>query len=129
MTGRVWLPLLAVFACFLGSTGAGAQSIGPDEAIKSDGGVSQQLALTAAQRSAIYNAVTQRPGRAPAATIPAAVGAPVPHAAELSALPDVASADNSGTTLLKYVMVEDNVVVVDPLTMRVVDVIHGGVRP
>jgi hypothetical protein len=30
---------------------------------------------------------------------------------------------------LKYAMVGDDVVVVDPVTMRVVDIIHGSTRP
>jgi len=44
-------------------------------------------------------------------------------------LPNQAAADNFGTMVLKYAMVEDDVVVIDPITMRVVDIIHGNAGP
>jgi hypothetical protein len=44
-------------------------------------------------------------------------------------LPDQAAADQPWAEFLKYAMVDDDVVVVDPMAMRVVDVIHGNARP
>lgn len=125
----VLVPALAILVFFLGSTGARAQSIGPDEAVKPDGAVSQQLALTAAQRTAIYNAVVAQRPRVSSIAIPGAVGAAVSPTAQLSDLPDQTAADNPWAAFLKYAMVEDDVVVIDPVRMRVVDIIHGGVRP
>jgi hypothetical protein len=141
MNGRIWLPpfaaLVAAFgfflALFIGTVAAVAQTVGPDEAVKPDGAVTEQLALTPAQKSAIYNAVLQQ--RVPASTtripvaIPVEVGAPVSPAVGLADLPDQAAADNFGPMFLKYAMVEHDVVVVDPITMRVVEIIRGNARP
>jgi hypothetical protein len=129
MLGRIWLPPFAAIALFLGTAGAFAQTAGSDEAVNPDGVVAQKLALTAAQRSAIYNAVRQQKVRASAIAIPAAIGAPVPPTIALSSLPDQAGGDQPWAELLKYAMVEDDVVVVDPVAMRVVDVIHGSASP
>jgi hypothetical protein len=57
------------------------------------------------------------------------VGTPVFPSVPLSDLPSTAAIDGSGMEFLKYAMVEDDVVVVDPIRMRVVDVIHGGAIP
>lgn len=130
MASRIGVPsLIIVFAVFLGTAGARAQSVGPDEAVKPDGAVSQPLALTAAQRSAIYNAVVRERVRPSTTAIPVAVGAPVSPSIQLAELPEQAAADNPWATFLKYAMVEDDVVVVDSIKMCVVDVIHGGARP
>ncbi len=133
MVSRIWTVPLAILA-FLPAAAANAQNLGPDEAVGPDGSVRQELALTAAQRNAIYNAVVQR-GASPShgTQIPVAVGAPVARSVELSDLPNpTATSDvwiKSSTNDLKYAMVEDNVVVVDPVSMRVVDVIRGGAKP
>lgn len=129
MARRIWVPALMVLALFLGTAGACAQTVGPDEAVKPDGAVSQQMALTAAQKSAIYNAVMQQRVRAAGAAIPVAVGAPVPHWAVLAELPNTAAGNDPAAALLKYALVEDDVVVVDPVQMRVVEIIHGAARP
>jgi hypothetical protein len=141
LNGRIWLSpfaaLMAAFgfflALFIGTAAAVAQTVGPDEAVKPDDGVvTEQLALTPAQKSAIYNAVLQQRVRASTTRIPAAtpvtVGGTVPPVVGLADLPDQAVADNFGTMFLKYAMVEDDVVVVDPITMRVVEIIRGSTR-
>ncbi|MGA2892513.1 MAG: hypothetical protein ABSE22_06575 [Xanthobacteraceae bacterium] len=123
---------LAAVVFFLGASAALAQSIGPDEAVNPDGAVTQEFGLTAAQKAAIYNAVRQQHVRSippNPQTVPAAVGAPVSPTTELAALPVQAAADDPLATDLKYAMVEDNVVVVDPIKMRVVEVIHRNPRP
>ena len=56
-----------------------------------------------------------------------AVGAAVSRAVPLSELPE--DAGINAATFLKYAMVEDDVVVVDPIQMRVVEIIHGAARP
>ena len=133
MIGRIWLPSLVAFAFILGTAGAGAQTVGPDEAVNANGAVVQKLALTEAQKSAIYNAVRRQRPRVSTATvsgaIPVAVGAPVSPAATLADLPDQAAANEPWAAYLKYAMVEDDVVVVDPIGMRVVGIIHGSTKP
>jgi hypothetical protein len=141
MTGRIWLPPFAasaatftfILALFIGSAAAIAQTVGPDEAVKPDGAATQPLALTPAQKSAIYNAVLQQRVRASTSMVPVAspveVGAPVSPAVGLADLPNQAAADNFGTMVLKYAMVEGDVVVIDPITMRVVEIIRGNARP
>jgi hypothetical protein len=57
------------------------------------------------------------------------IGAPVPPSTELLDLPNLVSNDDTAAGLLKYAMVQSDIVVVDPLSMRVVDVIHGGAKP
>src|ERR1700681_2958503 len=109
---------LASLVFFVATAGAFAQTARLDEIVNSDGAVSQQLMLTEAQKSAIYNAVLrQRVHGKPAmlSAVPPSVGAPVSPAAELAALPDQAavliSVDNTLALDLKYATVEDDVVV------------------
>jgi hypothetical protein len=126
----------ALVVSLLGATGAAAQSIGPDESVGSPGSVMQQTVLTPQQRRAIYEAVGRQRVRSPDLAIAAVVGASVPPSLLLRDLPDPQTgnpdpaADDSSVRLLKYAMVADDVVVVDPIAMRVVDVIHrDGVKP
>jgi len=126
-----FLPFVVV-AFFAGASAlAHAQTVGPDEAVTPQGAVTQKLALTAAQKIAIYNAVLGQRVRTATHAIRPAVGAPVPPSVTLADLPvqtvlDADSFDGSGLNVLKYAIVEGDVVVVDPVQMRVVDVIHGG---
>jgi Protein of unknown function (DUF1236) len=114
---------------FFGTAPALAQSASADEAIQPDGTVAQAPALTAGQRSAIYNIVVRQPVNPQADQIAVAVGTPVPPTVELVDLPDQATADNPSAALLKYAMVHGDVVVVDPVAMRVVDVIRNVAKP
>lgn len=123
-------------ASLLGITGAAAQSTGPDESVGPPGSVMQQIILTPQQRRAIYEAVGRQRVRSPELAVAAVVGAPVSPAALLHDLPDAPlgnpeqATDDTNARLLKYAMVADDVVVVDPIAMRVVDVIHrDGVKP
>jgi hypothetical protein len=120
---------LSLVTSGFGATAALAQSAGPDEAVRPNGAVTQQLALTAGQKSAIYNAVIGQRLRPRTDQIPVSVGALVPPFVELIDLPDQANAGNASAAVLKYAMVENDVVVVDPVLMRVVDVIRGGAKP
>jgi hypothetical protein len=122
------LSALALFGLIFGIAPALAQSAGPDEAIQPDGTVAQTLALTAGQRSAIYDIVIRQRVKPHADQISVAVGAPVPPTIELVDLPDQATAGDPSAALLKYAMVANDVVVVDPVAMRVVDVIHNGAK-
>jgi hypothetical protein len=149
MTGRTLLPIVAatLFAAAAMSP-AVAQTLGPNEAHGSErhgseargsealsseahaftASMKPNIALTASQKSAIYAAVLrQRLRSASAADIPLIVGAPVPHSALLLALPDEATGDEDAAQFLKYAIVEGNVVLVDSISMRVIDILHGGV--
>ncbi|HTE77858.1 MAG TPA: hypothetical protein VK653_14145 [Xanthobacteraceae bacterium] len=131
MTGRAVLPIVAaaLFAA-AGISPALAQALGPNEAHGSSANVKPNIALTASQKSAIYGAVLrQRLRSASAADIPLIVGAPVPRSAPLLALPDEAAGDEYSAQFLKYAIVEGNVVLVDSINMRVVDILHGGAGP
>ena len=127
MTGWVRLPPFIVLTLFLGTANAIAQSAGADEAITSHGTVTQTVGLTLAQKSAIYNAIVRQRVRASSTQIEATVGAPVSPSARLAELPDQGGLVDA--TFLKYAMVADDVVVVDPIRMRVVEVIRGNIRP
>ena len=119
----------ALLGLFFSVAAALAQSAGPDEAIQPDGTLRQNLALTAGQRSAIYNIVIRERAKPHADQMSVAVGAPVSPTIELVDLPDQAKADNPSAAFLKYAMVHSDVVVVDPVAMRVVDVIRNGAKP
>ena len=123
------LSAAALLGLLFGIASALAQSAGPDEAIQPNGTVRQNLALTAGQRSAIYNIVIRQRAKPHADQISVAVGAPVPPTIDLVDLPDQATVNNPSTALLKYAMVHGDVVVVDPVAMRVVDVIRNGAKP
>ncbi len=101
---------------------APAQTVEPDA--QSGGGVGQEeLALTAAQRHAIYAAVSNDKSKMAKTPFAAAVGAPVPPMIELYPLPDQVLAQNRAANFYEYTLVRDKVVLVDPTKMRVVEVI------
>ena len=129
MRNTLRFSLAALFGLFFGIAPALAQSAGADEAVQPNGTVGQTLALTAGQRSAIYNIVIRERAKPYADQMSVAVGAPVPPTIELVDLPDQATANNPSAALLKYAMVHGDVVVVDPVAMRVVDVIRNGAKP
>ncbi len=129
MTVNVRVSSLIFFLLLCSAGGAAAQIAGPDEAIGPRGGIIQKLALTAAQKSAIYNAAVRQKVPTSSRGITAVVGTPVLPSVPLFDLPSAANIEAGGIGYLKYAMVEDNVVVVDPIRMRVVDVIHGGATP
>ena len=114
---------LAVLPLLLIGTAASAQAVGPDEAVDVGPAPARQIGLTDTQKSAIYHAVLQQRVRG-SAEIPVTVGALVPAVAELVDLPGQAAISDPLATDLKYAMVEDDVVVVDPIGMCVVDVLR-----
>jgi Spy/CpxP family protein refolding chaperone len=57
MRATLRLSALTLLGLFFSMAPALAQSAGPDEAVQPNGTVRQNLALTAGQRSAIYNVV------------------------------------------------------------------------
>ncbi len=54
----------------------------------------------------------------------------MPQSADLAGLPDAATANDPWAADLKYAMADsDVIVIVDPVLMRVIDVIPGGPAP
>jgi len=94
-----------------------------------DAGVPQKLDLTAAQRNAIYAAATKDKDKVAPQQFSTAVGAAVPPMIELYALPEEAIAANPAAEFFKYTMVENEVVLVDPTKMRVIDRIGPAPKP
>ena len=86
-----------------------------------DVAASQKLELTPAERSAIYATVSRDKSKVAPQPFATTVGADVPPMIELYSLPDQTVAENPAAKLYKYTMVENEVVVVDPIKMRVVD--------
>jgi Protein of unknown function (DUF1236) len=85
----------------------------------------QKLQLSAAQKTAIYNAVSKDKSKIAApGNFRASIGAPVPSSIELYALPSEAVANAQAASSYRYTMVNNQVVLVDPLTMQVVDIIR-----
>jgi hypothetical protein len=116
-------------ASFLTASGAQAQSVAPDEAVGPGGTVGQSLQFSPAERSAIRNSAAAQRFHGTTRGLTPVIGAPVPPTLSLSDLPDQAVSDTEGGAVLKYAMMEDDIVVVDPITMRVVDVIRRRVQP
>jgi hypothetical protein len=104
-----------------GSGFAAAQS-GIEEEV-SERGVAPKLALTPAQRSAIYQEVHKDTSKVAPSRFAAHVGAEVPPMIELYTLPDDILANNPETKLYKFTKVDDQIVLVDPTKMRVIAVI------
>jgi Protein of unknown function (DUF1236) len=86
-----------------------------------DVAASQKLELTPAERSAIYATVSKDKSKVAPQPFATTIGADVPPMIELYSLPDQTVAENPAAKLYKYTMVENEVVVVDPIKMRVVD--------
>jgi hypothetical protein len=83
-----------------------------------------QIQLTPEQKAAIFDAVRPADGKVKApGNVPATVGAQVPPATELYFLPDDALATIPEAKGIKYTVAQHRVVLVDPTTMRVVEVI------
>jgi hypothetical protein len=100
-----------------GATGAAASDTGVSGAIE------QKLLLSPAQRTALYREVSQDKTKTAQKNFSPVIGADVPPMIELYELPDDTLADVPAAKLYKYTMVQDEVVVVDPTKMRVIDVI------
>jgi hypothetical protein len=85
---------------------------------------SSQIQLTTAQKTAILDAVRQEGKKvSPGTSFVASVGGPVPPQLELYVLPDRALATVPAAKSVKYTVMQDQIVLVDPTTMRVVDLI------
>jgi len=85
-----------------------------------------QIQLDAKQKAAIITAVRDDRIAPPGHSFNISVGAQVPPSIELSYLPIAALSQAPEAQALKYTMVQNQVVLVDPMTMRIVEVIRPG---
>ncbi len=85
-----------------------------------------QIQLDAKQRAAIVTAVRDVRNAPPGHSFNISVGAQVPPSIELYYLPISALSQAPEARALKYTMVRNQVVLVDPTNMRIVDVIRAG---
>lgn len=109
---------------------AAGQGNPPLPAMPSTGGVgtvtkSESAAFTPEQKTTIAQAVRQsnRKVNVPPG-VSAQVGSELPASLELYTLPDATLAQIPAAKLYKYTLINDRVVLVDPTTMRVVDILH-----
>jgi hypothetical protein len=85
---------------------------------------SAPIVLTPEQRTVIYQTVTRGgPRVAPQVEAQVVTGARIPSAVELSALPEEVIVEVPAVKRYKYVYVQNQVVLVDPDTSEVVEVI------
>ena len=116
MTSRIVLSFAAVLAL---SPAAIAQSVTTTTTTVETRGPR----LSPEQRSTIYRTVTRERRVTREPEIQVRVGAPIPREVELSAFPDDTYVDVPVMKRYKYVYVANRLVVVDPETSEVVDVI------
>ena len=122
----LWTARLCIAATVLAAAAASAQMAPSSTAIDSGATVprpGERPELSVEQKSAIYRAVRQDRTKVARAAFPARVGADVPPSLELYTLPDDTIAQAPVTRLFRVVVVGETVVLVDPTTMRVVEVI------
>jgi hypothetical protein len=82
------------------------------------------MQLTPQQRTIIYQSVTRDPRPAPRTEVQIVTGARVPSGIELSTLPENLYVEVPTVKRYKYVYVQNQVVLVDPDTGEVVEVIN-----
>jgi hypothetical protein len=85
-----------------------------------------QIQLDAAQRAAIITAVRDVRIAPPGHSFNISIGAQVPPSIELNYLPVAVLSQAPEARALKYTLVQNQVVLVDPTNMRIVDVIRLG---
>src|SRR5215471_12362884 len=85
-----------------------------------------QVQLDAKQRAAIVAAARDAKNPPPGHSFSISVGAQVPPSIELYFLPAAALSQAPEARALKYTTVQNQVVLVDPTNMRIVDVIRPG---
>jgi Protein of unknown function (DUF1236) len=85
-----------------------------------------QVQFDAAQRAAIVTAVRDVRIALPGHSFNVSVGAQVPPSIELNYLPIAALSQAPEARALKYTITQNQIVLVDPTNMRIVDVIRLG---
>ena len=113
--------IVIALACGVGPSAA---QVGPSRQPQTSG--TAQIQLDAAQRAAIVTAVRDVRIAPPGHSFNISVGAQVPPSIELNYLPVAALSQAPEARALKYTLVQNQVVLVDPTNMRIVDVIRLG---
>ena len=86
---------------------------------------SMALQLTPQQRTEINQVVSKNTLRTPPpANTPVTVGAQIPPVTELYALPESVTTDVPSAKFYRYTIAQSQVLIVDPTTLKVVDVIN-----
>jgi hypothetical protein len=86
---------------------------------------SMALRLTPQQRTEIYQAVSKDKLRTPPPpNTPVTVGEQIPPVTELYALPESVTADVPSARFYRYTVAQNHVLIVDPTTLKVVEVIN-----
>jgi hypothetical protein len=81
--------------------------------------------LTPQQRASIYQTVIKEKLRTPPPpNMPVTVGEQIPPVTELYALPDPVLAESPSAKFYKYTIAQNQVVIVDPTNLKVIDVIR-----
>jgi hypothetical protein len=120
------LALACTVSLIIGVEVAAAQADDINEAVNVHG-VTPTLELTPAQRGAIYQEVHKDTSKVAPSRFATRLGAEVPPTIELYPLPDDIQANSPEIKLYKFTGVDDEVVLVDPMQMRVIAVI--GMKP
>jgi Protein of unknown function (DUF1236) len=84
----------------------------------------EPVKLTPQQRTVVYRTVTRERRVAPPVDVEVRMGAVVPPAVVLSPLPDSVYVDAPTLTQYKYFYVNNRLVLVDPRTSEVIDIIE-----
>jgi uncharacterized protein DUF1236 len=84
----------------------------------------ERVDLTPAQRTIIYRSVSRERVRTPSADVQVRLGARVPRSVELYEMPTTIVEEVPTLRRYRYMVVNDEVVLVDPATSEVVEVIH-----
>jgi hypothetical protein len=118
------LLLLAPFALACIPELAGAQT--PPSVSLGAADPSAPLKLTPAEKAAIRDAVRQDTAKPSTAAAPksVAIGAQLPPSIALRILPDAALAQAPAAKTVQYTVIGNQVILVDPTNMRVVDIIN-----
>ena len=110
------------------TAGALALFLAAGAAVAQTGGITEPstaLRLTPQQRAEIYAAVGKNKLRTPPpADLPVAVGSQIPPVTELYALPESVTAEVPSAKFYRYTIAQNQVVIVDPTNLKVVDVIR-----
>jgi len=126
---KTYLRTGAILLAFVGSVGlAAAQQ--PTQPMGIEKGPmattkQQMIQLTPAQRTQVYqNVIKDRSGAPAPAGISLRIGAKVPTTVELNDLPDNVASQIPSVSRFKYIVAQNQVVLVDPSTSEVVEIIR-----
>jgi hypothetical protein len=118
----------AIMLAFLGSIGAAEAQLAPTTPAAPGAVIDPKagLQLSPQQRSMIFQSVSREKDKVklPPGQINASVGAELPASIELYTVPDPVAAEIPNAKLYKYTVVNGEVVLVDPTSMKVVEVIR-----